>query len=178
MPKVRTRPDRFQRSAPRDGADVFTLGEVAELLKVPKTRIKNWTIGRPLRIVPGILAGQGKGSRNLYSLEDVYVFALINQLYRDGLTNEAIKDVLGGVFLTPKLGPVKYFVLKNEKGRWIPRFFQTSELKWEKVIANTTGAEAEVGPGAYALNMRQLVGWVNWRVQALKRERRRRSGDL
>lgn len=187
MPKVRrvsadedwTKPGaRFLGAAPPDGVDVFTLGEVAELLQVPKTRIKNWTIGRPLRIVPRILAGQGKGSRNLYSLEDVYVFALVNQLYRDGFTNEAIKYVLDAVFLTPKLGPVHHFVLTNQKGKWYPRFFQTGELKWQNVLADRSGAEPEIGPGTYTLNVRSLVGWVNWRVQALRSERRRKRGDF
>ena len=154
-----------------DRVDVFSLGEVAQLLKVPNTRIKNWTIGRPLRIVPRILAAQGKGSRNLYSLEDVYVFALVNQLYKDGFTSAVIKCVLAEVFLTPKLGPVRSFVLTNEKGIWTPKFFHTGDLRWEKVLADRSGAEAHVGPGIYALDVRSLVAWVNSRVLDLRKRR-------
>jgi hypothetical protein len=175
---LRTRGARFLGAAPPEDVDVFTLAEVAELLRAPKTRIKNWTIGRPLKIVPRILAGQGKGSRNLYSLEDVYVFALVDRLHRDGLSNEAIRHVLDGVFLTPKLGPVKFFTLVNEKGKWFPRFFQTSPGRWEDVMPDDSGAEADVGPGVYALDVRQLVAWVNARVHALKAERRRKRGDI
>ncbi len=177
--KRRSRPgSRPVSPAEPDRVDVFTLGEVAELLRVPKTRIKNWTIGRPLRIVPRILAGQGKGSRNLYSLEDVYVFALVNQLYRDGFGTAAIKRVLDCVFLTPKLGPVYRFTLTNVKGEWAPKFFQTSGLRWENVLPDPSGAEPDVGPGFYALDVQSLVAWVNWRVQTLRRERRLKHGGL
>jgi hypothetical protein len=73
---------------------VFTLGEVSEILRAPKTRIKNWTIGRPLKIIPTVRIAEGKGSRNLYSVTDVYAIALANRLSEDGFTMTAIKWIL------------------------------------------------------------------------------------
>src|SRR5437762_201021 len=73
---------------------VFTLGEVAAILQLPKSRVKNWTIGRPLKIIPKVLAAKGTGSRNLYSIEDVYVMGFIKQLSEDGFSSKTIKQLL------------------------------------------------------------------------------------
>ena len=78
------------------GTTVFMLQEVAEILGMPKSRVKNWTIGRPLRIPPSIQA-HGTGSRNLYGRRDLYSIAIANQLSIDGLTPEAIQNVLDGL---------------------------------------------------------------------------------
>ena len=73
---------------------VFELSEVADLLDLPTSTVKNWTIGRPLSIKPSIRASRGKGSRNLYSREDVYLLALAVQLTRDGFDLTTVKRVL------------------------------------------------------------------------------------
>src|SRR5437016_4392555 len=77
-----------------NAANVFSLGDVAEILQLPKSRVKNWTIGRPLKIVPKVLAAQGTGSRNLYSIEDVYVMGFIKQLSENGISSKTIKKLL------------------------------------------------------------------------------------
>ena len=72
---------------------VFTLSEVAEILAIPETRVKNWTIGRPLKIRPSI-AARGTGSRNLYRLHDICRFAIANQLHQNGFRPQVIQRVL------------------------------------------------------------------------------------
>jgi len=72
----------------------FELSDVADLLQLSISTVKNWTIGRPLSIKPSIRASQGKGSRNLYSREDVYVLALAAQLSRDGFAIKTVQDIL------------------------------------------------------------------------------------
>ena len=147
--------------------DVFTLGDVAEILQVPKSRIKNWTIGRPLKIVPRVLAGKGKGSRNLYSLEDLYLFALVNQLYADGLSNNAIQYVVDAAFRTPKLGPVQFFSLTVEKGEFRGKFM-TSEREWETTPTKRRRATPKITAGTYTLNVADVVAWVNHRITKLR----------
>lgn len=75
---------------------IFMLSEVAQILKMPESRIKNWTIGRPLRIEPWIVA-HGKGSRNLHSAYDMYRLAIANQMSVGGATPRAIEALLAGV---------------------------------------------------------------------------------
>jgi len=147
--------------------EVFTIGEVAEILHAPLSRIKNWTVGRPFKIVPRIMAAKGKGSRNLFSLEDVYILALVNQLHMDGLSNKVIPVVLEEVFLTPKLGPVSAFALTRVGDKWRARFL-TGEVRYENVVPRRRRATGEASPGSYVLNVRALVGWVNSRVAKLR----------
>jgi DNA-binding transcriptional MerR regulator len=73
--------------------EIFSLGEVAEILAIPETRVKNWTIGRPLKIRP-LRAARGTGSRNLYGLHDMHRIAIANQLHKNGFRAEAIQKVL------------------------------------------------------------------------------------
>ena len=165
--------------------DVFTLGEVAELLQAPKTRIKNWTIGRPLRIVPRILAAQGKGSRNLYSVEDVYVFALANQLGKDGFSVKTIDGLLrlrsanvyaeieSGRTVVERYGPAKldlgrlvrdaYFLtLMREKDKVHPHFF-VGRAAWDAVAKREKGVH-----GKYILDLRTLANEIDERIAKLR----------
>jgi DNA-binding transcriptional MerR regulator len=77
-----------------ENIELFELSEVGELVGLPASTVKNWTIGRPLKIRPSIRASAGKGSRNLYSRTDVYVMALAAQLSRDGFALETVKRAL------------------------------------------------------------------------------------
>jgi hypothetical protein len=72
---------------------VFMLTDAARILGMPKSRVKNWTIGRPLRIDPSVHA-HGTGSRNIYTRRELYRLAIANQLHRDGLNAETIQSVL------------------------------------------------------------------------------------
>ncbi len=73
---------------------VFELSEVADAVGMDTEKAKNWTVGRPLRIEPSIRAGRGKGSRNLYSIEDVYRMGLAYELSRAGVSPGTIRQVL------------------------------------------------------------------------------------
>jgi hypothetical protein len=72
---------------------LFMSKHVAQVVEIPLSRVKDWTIGRPLRIVPSI-AAQGTGTRNLYALQDVLRFAIAKQLTASGLTPGIIQEVL------------------------------------------------------------------------------------
>jgi hypothetical protein len=146
---------------------VFSLGDVADILKVPKTRIKNWTIGRPFKIVPKVLAAHGKGSRNLYSLDDLYLFALVNQLHEDGLSNSVVQLVVDSAFLTPKLGDLKAFHLTKHEGKWQPKFM-TTDTQWENIRPQKNPPKAPGYPGVYSLDVGSLIAWVNGRVVKLR----------
>lgn len=46
---------------------------MAKVLGMPLTKARNWTIGRPLGIPASVRTATGTGTRNLYSIEDVYL---------------------------------------------------------------------------------------------------------
>ena len=159
---------------------VFTLGEVAELLQAPKSRIKNWTIGRPLKIVPRVLSAQGKGSHNLFSLNDLYVLAFVNQLYTDGLSMSAIEYLVDGSFLALRLGPVEEFEFRRGKGgKWGVRI-GTANFEYKDVQPlppSAVDVVAGKSPGKYILDVKALVGIINSRIAALLK-RRQQHGHI
>jgi hypothetical protein len=77
--------------------EIFELGEIAKVLGMSITKVKNWTIGRPLTIEASIRTATGQGSRNLFSLEDVYLMGVANELSRAGMAAAAIGKVLVAV---------------------------------------------------------------------------------
>jgi hypothetical protein len=151
---------------------VFTLAEVAEILQAPKSRIKNWTIGRPLKIIPRVLSAQGKGSRNLFSLDDVYLMAFVNELYNDGLSMKHIEHLVDRAFFTPLLGPVFHLEFRRyADGKWGARM-GTADFKYEDVPPPGAKNEEGKSPGAYVLDVKALMGGVNGSVDAVLERRK------
>ena len=72
----------------------YTFSEVAELVGLPEATVKNWTFGRPLAITPSVSTGGGQGSRSLYSLYDVWRFAVARELVAAGFAPRAIQPVI------------------------------------------------------------------------------------
>ena len=76
---------------------IYELADVAAILGIEKSRVKNWTIGRPFSVQPSVRASFGKGSRNLFSRNDVYCFALVQRLVEAGTPVAAIQKMLDAV---------------------------------------------------------------------------------
>jgi DNA-binding transcriptional MerR regulator len=77
--------------------EIFELAEMAEVLGMPLTKARNWTIGRPLSIPASIRTATGTGSRNLYSIEDVYLMGLAHEFSKAGFAAKAIGRLLEAV---------------------------------------------------------------------------------
>jgi hypothetical protein len=54
---------------------------------------QNWTNGRPIRLVPSISRGSGKGLRHVYAVADAYLLAFLHLLKRHGLSDESLRKV-------------------------------------------------------------------------------------
>jgi hypothetical protein len=76
------------------GLSVYELADIANVLKIEKSRVKNWTIGRPFSVTPSVRISSGKGSRNLFSLTDLYCFALIKHLLELDAPVAAVQEML------------------------------------------------------------------------------------
>ena len=72
----------------------LTLSEVVKLTGLPKTQVQNWTSGRPYSVFPSIAAGGGKGSRQLFAIEDVYFLCFLNELREQGLSVAGMNRVI------------------------------------------------------------------------------------
>src|SRR5579864_8524486 len=76
---------------------VFELSEMATLLGLSQVKAKNWTAGRPFKIPASVRSATGTGSRNLYSIEDVYLMGLANEFSKAGFAAKAIGRLLEAV---------------------------------------------------------------------------------
>ena len=75
----------------------FEFREMIRVLGMSAATGKNWTVGRPFKLEPSIRTATGHGSRNLYSVEDVYVMGLAHELNKAGMAANAIGKVVGAV---------------------------------------------------------------------------------
>lgn len=80
-----------------DTKEIFELGEVARIIGLAEPTIKFWTKGRPVMIKPSVHRARGKGSRNLYSRDDLVLFAIAKRMRDDGLPGEAVQCAIDRV---------------------------------------------------------------------------------
>lgn len=70
---------------------VFELPQLAAILSLDLTKAKNWTNGRTkLVIEPSIQKAAGTGTRNLFSLEDLYLMGVAREFSKAGFAAQAI----------------------------------------------------------------------------------------
>jgi len=76
---------------------IFELAEMAKVVGMPFTKAKNWTMGRPIRFRASLRSGMGTGSRNLYSLDDVYFMGIAYECSKTGMAAKAIGRLIDEV---------------------------------------------------------------------------------
>lgn len=73
--------------------DPLQFDELWHAAGVSKSLAQNWTNGRPLRLVPSLSQGEGRGSRHIYAVADAYLLAFLHLLKRRGLSDESLRKV-------------------------------------------------------------------------------------
>ena len=108
---------------------IFELAEMAQVIGMPFAKAKNWTMGRPIRLQASLRSGMGTGSRNLYSLDDVYLMGIAYDSSKAGMAANAIgklveavrkrfPDGLGGVgVLYASRGPKLTYRIETRENR-------------------------------------------------------------
>jgi hypothetical protein len=76
---------------------ILTFDQFWRVTGLKKTQVQNWTNGRPFKVRASIADASGKGSRNLYTLRDAYVFVFLDELRRLELTSGGIQRVLAAL---------------------------------------------------------------------------------
>jgi hypothetical protein len=73
---------------------VFDRGQIARILDLAPAVVRNWSIGKPFRITPSVRAPGKKGSSNLYTLRDVYLFGFLARLSSVGMRTGVLNAVI------------------------------------------------------------------------------------
>jgi hypothetical protein len=108
----------YQKGARMATTVTFFLSQVATVLGMPETLVKNWTIGKPVRI--DLHRGAvGTGFPNLYDVHDLYRFATAKRLSLDGLTPSAIQSILDG--LGEDFTSAEFAVVTSDARHYLPR---------------------------------------------------------
>ena len=85
-------PERMQAfmRRKRESEKLYGTKQVAELLKIPDWRVKNFSEGDAYGLPPSQTVGTGRGSRRLYRESDVCRIAIANVLVTCGFGPEAV----------------------------------------------------------------------------------------
>jgi hypothetical protein len=75
----------------------FDLIEMAELVGMEFAKVKNWTVDRPFTIHPSVYRASGRGSINLYSIQDVYLMAVAGEFSKAGFAAVAIGKLVAAI---------------------------------------------------------------------------------
>jgi hypothetical protein len=154
---------------------LFMQSEAANILGLPNSLVKNWTIGRPLEINPSI-AARGTGSRNLYDQRDLYRLAIAAQLSADGVAPRAIQiilDDMGVDFLASRFvivvggsgssGHLSWKKREKLQVRPVPSTLQ------EREVWNLIHEAVKHSFGCYILNTREITESVDHLTQEFLR---------
>lgn len=138
----------------------FQQGEVARILGMSVSQVKNWTIGRPLRVRPSVKA-RGKGSRNLYDVEDVYRMGLAKRLVDDGILTAAVARILRSL---PDRFFLSYFAIITFRPGSV-RFRLIEEREYRKRGFTPVYAEIVKTKGCYVATPRRLVDDIDSTIE-------------
>ena len=152
---------------------VFELADVARILGMPKSKVTNWTIGRPFYFPASFQSGEGKGTRNLYSVHDVIVMALVNELRNVGLSIRDIETVLK-LFWEERRKVVSVRIIGSpfllaHAINWLIIQLKANEISVNYLIQNDPPAvtmpdEKNVVVGNYMMNLTALVNKIQKRI--------------
>src|SRR5215470_13058401 len=80
---------------------VFTKHDISHVFGIPATRVTNWEAGRTIKLRPSIHEASGRGTRNLYSLGDVYktglAIVLLSVEYSSKVVQRAVDQAPGHI---------------------------------------------------------------------------------
>jgi hypothetical protein len=135
--------------------------QVAKLVggAVDENVVKQWTFGRPYTITPSVRSGKGAGQANLYSLDDVFLFAVAAEMHTSGIAPEKVRLALSQLHND-----------RGVKGRRSTKpsllFLHGGQVEFE--YADTQTAQTRKNwTSYYVLNLDRLRGEVEQAVKVL-----------
>ncbi len=145
--------------------------DVIEVLGVAASRLQNFLLSNVYGLSPALQTGTGRGSRRLYSREDIYRLKVASTLFSDGFRPETVAKVLGiiedGHFLD-------WDSQGNERtpGRIV--FRRTSQgPQPEHLFFDKAPARRPNEPTYYTLDLAEVVEQVDREIAALEKRRQK-----
>src|SRR5215470_10089747 len=86
----------FLPGVPLPEIPTFGTGEVAEILGAPMWRLQKFLLSPKYRLAAGQI-GEGRGSRRVFSTEDIYRIAIAGRMVDDGFAAPFVGLVLGQI---------------------------------------------------------------------------------
>jgi DNA-binding transcriptional MerR regulator len=145
----------------------FSTGEVSEILGVPIWRLQKFLDSPRYRLTPSGQIGKGKGSRRLFSTEDVYRLGIASFLSRDGFAPKLIFKVLEtlenedllGFDQHGNFGSTGILFKRGAKGPMLDFFSRTKPPQI-----------AVGGPIYYALDLTDVIRDIDRRIATLRQK--------
>jgi hypothetical protein len=151
--------------------EIYEFADIAAILRIKKSQVKNWTSGRPFSVRPSVRVSSGKGSRNLFSRADLYCFELVKRLNDVGAPVQAIQELLGG-------GTLSYEPCWKEN-YWVvvSRSFPRHSL-FETLFSTSFSGSFQLDPEHkvvcyYAVNLSHIVEHVQAMIAVFEGKARR-----
>ena len=77
--------------------DLFTIGEMTSIIRMKSDKVKNWMAGKPFKFEPSAKSARGRGSRNIYQRQDLYLLSIANEFSKAGFAGKAIGRLLTAI---------------------------------------------------------------------------------
>lgn len=135
--------------------EIFTLAEASDILNMPTSLVKAWTIGRPFCFVPKAKQAKGSGTRNLYNRENLYAFGMVYQMVTDGFSIPKITGVAADLV---RARPA--FVVIEQAGGRLTYELYPPRTRWATVMKREKGVF-----GKYVLDCSQLCQRIDERIR-------------
>jgi len=142
---------------PTDPGFIAEFADVVRVLGISSTRLKNWSVGRPLKITPSVRASRGKGSRNWYGEADLYKLYLAMWLTDNGGFSPAvIQQLLPQVEAELHASLAYPWLVVGDAGQWVEHF---------KTKREAMNSQAATTPGWYTINLQEVVNVVKNKIE-------------
>ena len=149
--------------------EFFTRGEVAAITGLEKAVIKNWTTGRPLLITPSIKQAKGVGTRNYYSIEDIYLFAVAGALAKKGLPLDQVQAVIDKVRTewSRSVYVEANLLIIDDREDWLDAELVPERLGLAQYLKDFTSEQDEIITVRYVINLKSLIRRIDENVKTL-----------
>lgn len=155
--------------SPAPEIPAFGTGEVAEILGVPIWRLQKFLDSPMYQLSPEESLGKGRGSRRVFSREDIYRIAIAKHLVQDGFAAKFVG------LLLQQIDDSDFYESHDQDGRevtppgWLGLIRGTSRPVLKLFYSKRPPNLGEKDSPYYVLNLDEAIGEVDKRIAKMKK---------